>query len=151
MAKANGHEDPFARATRVVVRAQPVKTAIHAYVPWVAHSAGVEFQAVSTREATKDCTLLFALVHRVVALGISFPGVDLGQRVLRIVIRLEPLQITKRLRGVRFYPGVADRHIEPAVGAPVQPVQAVAQIIEPRIDNLVFVGNVIAIGVTQDR
>ena len=97
---ANWHENTFSRSARIVVRTQPVEPAVHADVPWVAHPPGIQFEIVTSGAATKYTSFFFALVHRMVALGISFLGVDFCQRVFGGVIRFYSLQVSYRLWGV---------------------------------------------------
>ena len=149
VAVTDWHEDALPGTPRVIVSGKPVKSTVHAHIPWVPHATGEKLQVVAAGTAAENATLHFLLVQRVVAFRVGVSGVDLCQRIFRHVIRRDPLQVTNRLGSIWLYPGIAHREIEPAIRAPVQPVNAMAEVVEAGINNLIFVCDIVSIGITQ--
>ena len=144
----DGHENTVGRRSRIVVGSEPVEAAIHTHIPRVTHAPRVEFEIVPARSTTKNSTLFFILVDGMVALLVSVLGVNLAERVLRLVAGLDSHQVADWLRCVRLHPSVAHREIKPAIGSPVETVHAMAEVVEPSVNNLVLVGDIVPVGIT---
>ena len=151
MAMTNRHKNTVGRRPWIVVGGEPVEPTVHAHVPRITHPARIELEVVAASPAPENPTLFFILIDGMVALLVGVLGVNLAKRILRLVVGLDSHQVADWFRRVRLHPGVTHRKIKPAIGPPVQPMHAMAEVVETGENDPVFVGNIIAIGITQHR
>ena len=145
----NRHKNTVGRRPRIVVGGQPVEPTVHAHIPRITHTPRIEFEVVAASPAPENPTLFFILIDGMIALLVGVLSVNLTERILRLVVGLDSHQVSDWFRRVRLHPGVTHRKIKPTVRPPVQPMHAMAEIVETSENDLVFVGNIIAVGVTQ--
>ena len=150
------HEDLVALVL-VIVGAEPVEGVVEGDVPGIANARGDDLEILAEVVAAKHAALTAPVVGRVVIGSLVVVLLENADRrkIGGIGRRLHCPEVAERLGRDPLILGqafrVALRHVQLAVGPPVEAVQTVLQVAQVRVNLDVLIGLVVAVQVADDR